>query len=115
MGRCVDDARNHFYTLKNLYNFYYYDGSVERGGGIREKSKQLVYLLSEDEYVREERIKARKLRERFSGNTSISISTTSNIHEAYGNNHLAERLSKGIESEKRSTFFATAIITMGSI
>merc|ERR1712157_646431 len=43
---CVDDARSHSHTLKSLYNFHYYEGSIDRGTGVREKSKQLVYLLS---------------------------------------------------------------------
>lgn len=66
--RCVDDARNHGHTLRALHQFNYYEGTVDRGLGVREKSKQLVELLSDDERIREERQKARKLREKFGGN-----------------------------------------------
>lgn len=66
--RCVDDARNHSHILRNLFNFNYYEGTTDRGIGVREKSKQIVELLADDERVREERTKAKQLREKFGGN-----------------------------------------------
>lgn len=66
--RCVDDARNHGHILRALFQFNYYEGTVDRGSGVREKAKQLVEILSDDERIREERQKARKLREKFGGN-----------------------------------------------
>jgi epsin len=66
--RCVDDARNHGHILRSLHQFNYYEGTVDRGLGVREKSKQLVEILGDDERIREERQKARKLREKFGGN-----------------------------------------------
>jgi len=65
--RCVDDARNHGHVLRALHQFNYYEGTVDRGVGVREKSKQLIEILGDDERVREERMKARKLREKFAG------------------------------------------------
>jgi hypothetical protein len=65
--RCVDDARNHSHLLRNLDRFNYYEGTVDRGVGVREKSKQVVEILQDDERIREERQKARHLRETFSG------------------------------------------------
>ena len=66
--RCVDDARNHSHTLRSLHQFNYYEGTVDRGLGVREKSKQVMEILGDDERIREERSKARKLREKFGGN-----------------------------------------------
>jgi len=63
--RCVDDARNHGHVLRSLGQFNYYEGTIDRGLGVREKSKQILEMLSDDERVREERQKARKLREKF--------------------------------------------------
>jgi epsin len=65
--RCVDDARNHSPVLKKLFQFNYYEGTIDRGLGVREKSKQLIEMLGDDERIREERSKAKKLRERFGG------------------------------------------------
>jgi hypothetical protein len=42
--RCVDDARNHGHTLRALLNFNYYEDLVDRGMGVREKSKQLIEM-----------------------------------------------------------------------
>ncbi len=63
--RVVDDARNHGHVLKSLGQFNYYEGTIDRGLGVREKSKQILEMLGDDERVREERQKARKLREKF--------------------------------------------------
>jgi epsin len=63
--RCVDDARNHSHVLRSLGQFNYYEGTIDRGLGVREKSKQILDILGDDERIREERQKARKLREKF--------------------------------------------------
>jgi len=65
--RCVDDARNHSHLLRNMEKFNYYEGTVDRGVGVREKSRQIVEMLGDDERIREERMKARQLREKFAG------------------------------------------------
>jgi len=73
--RCVDDARNHGHSLRALQQFNYYEGTIDRGQGVREKSKQIMEMLSDDERVREERMKARKLREKFGGSKSVASNT----------------------------------------
>lgn len=70
--RCVDDARNHTHLLRSLDRFNYYEGTVDRGIGVREKSKQLLEILGDDERIREERMKARQLREKFAGRSTAS-------------------------------------------
>ena len=65
--RCVDDARNHSHLLRSLDRFNYYEGTVDRGQGVREKAKQITDILGDDERIREERMKARQLREKFAG------------------------------------------------
>lgn len=72
--RCVDDARNHAHVLRQLGQFNYYEGTIDRGLGVREKSKQILEVVSDDERVREERQKARKLREKF-GQTTMTASS----------------------------------------
>jgi len=66
--RCVDDGRTHSHVLRALFNFNYYEGTVDRGQGVREKAKQVVELIGDDERIREERTKAKQLREKFGGN-----------------------------------------------
>lgn len=85
--RCVDDARNHGATLRSLHQFNYYEGTVDRGVGVRELSKKIVDILGDDERIREERQKARKLREKFGeklgGVSSDGMSTSK--YAGYGN------------------------------
>ena len=83
--RCVDDARNHSHTLRTLHQFNYYEGTVDRGLGVREKSKQLVEILGDDERIREERLKAKKLREKFGGNLGGVSGGGGNKYVGYGN------------------------------
>ena len=75
--RCVDDARNHGHILRALHQFNYYEGTLDRGQGVREKSKQLVEMLSDNERIREERQKARKLREKLGATTMTASSAGS--------------------------------------
>eukprot|EP00579_Thalassiosira_antarctica_P031645 CAMPEP_0201992766 /NCGR_PEP_ID=MMETSP0905-20130828/1213_1 /ASSEMBLY_ACC=CAM_ASM_000554 /TAXON_ID=420261 /ORGANISM="Thalassiosira antarctica, Strain CCMP982" /LENGTH=175 /DNA_ID=CAMNT_0048547485 /DNA_START=53 /DNA_END=577 /DNA_ORIENTATION=- len=72
--RCVDDARNHSNLLRNMDKFNYYEGTVDRGLGVREKSKQVVEILQDDERIREERQKAKSLREKFAGRSVTASS-----------------------------------------
>ncbi|GMH89794.1 hypothetical protein TL16_g11568 [Triparma laevis f. inornata] len=65
--RCIDESRTRDHKLRSLYNFNYFEGSVDRGSGVREKSKQIVELLQDNERIREEREKAKELRGKFSG------------------------------------------------
>lgn len=74
--RCVDDARNHSHLLRNLDKFNYYEGTVDRGVGVREKSKQVVEILGDDDRIREERGKARQLREKFAGRGTVASSSS---------------------------------------
>ena len=92
--RCVDDARNHSHLLRSLDKFNYYEGTVDRGLGVREKAKQLLDVLGDDERIREERMKARQLREKFAGRGGSASnsgggggvsSSSSNKYAGYGN------------------------------
>jgi epsin len=86
--RCVDDARNHSHLLRSLDKFNYYEGTVDRGVGVREKAKQLVDILGDDERIREERMKARQLREKFAGRGGSATNSSGgggSKYAGYGN------------------------------
>jgi epsin len=89
--RCVDDARNHTHVLRSLGQFNYYEGTIDRGLGVREKSKQLLDILGDDERIREERQKARKLRDKFGQSNAMasggggSSSAGAGAYGGYGN------------------------------
>jgi len=83
--RCVDDARNHGHTIKALHQFNYYEGTVDRGHGVREKSKQIAEIMGDDERIREERQKAKKLREKFGSAGATSSGGGGGQYAGYGN------------------------------
>ncbi|KAL7482611.1 hypothetical protein ACHAW6_008277 [Cyclotella cf. meneghiniana] len=91
--RCVDDARNHSHLLRSLDKFNYYEGTVDRGLGVREKAKQLVEILGDDDRIREERMKARQLREKFAGRGGSASNSASggggSKYAGYGNSDAA--------------------------
>ena len=81
--RCVDDARNHAHVLKAMGQFNYYEGTIDRGLGVREKSKQIMEILGDDERIREERQKAKKLRQKFG--TGATAASGGEKSQGYGN------------------------------
>jgi len=83
--RCVDDARNHGHVLRALGQFNYYEGTIDRGLGVREKSKQIMEVLADDERIREERQKARKLRQKFGSGAAAASSSAGGQNAGYGN------------------------------
>ena len=82
--RCVDDARNHGHALRALSQFNYYEGTIDRGLGVREKTKQIMDILGDDERIREERQKARKLRQKFN-TTGATAAGGAGQYAGYGN------------------------------
>mmetsp|Transcript_2406 Transcript_2406/g.3483 ORF Transcript_2406/g.3483 Transcript_2406/m.3483 type:complete len:631 (-) Transcript_2406:150-2042(-) len=71
--RVVEDARDRMHRIKMLSEFNYFEGHIDKGSGVREKSKQLIELLQSNEYIREEREKARKLRDKYVGISNSSM------------------------------------------
>lgn len=65
--RCVEVFRDRVYKIRTLEHFNCYEAGVDKGSGVREKSKQVVELLGNNETIRSEREKARNLRNKFVG------------------------------------------------
>ncbi|KAJ7599930.1 epsin domain-containing protein [Mycena floridula] len=79
--RVVDDARSHVSTIKMLRNFHYIDDKgKDEGLNIRNRSKEIVELLSDVEKIRAERRKAKANKNKYTGVGSedgMSFSTAS--------------------------------------
>ncbi|PPQ65896.1 hypothetical protein CVT26_000916 [Gymnopilus dilepis] len=66
--RVVDDARSHISTLKMLRNFHYIDEKgKDQGINVRNRSRELVELLSDVEKIRAERRKAKANKSKYVG------------------------------------------------
>ena len=65
--RVVEETRDHMRRIRALTDFNFYEGPIDRGSGVREKSKNVIELVGDNDRIREERAKARELREKFQG------------------------------------------------
>lgn len=66
--RVIDDARSHLSLLKMLRQFHYIDqNGKDQGINVRNRSKELVDLLSDVEKIRAERKKSKATRNKYQG------------------------------------------------
>jgi hypothetical protein len=65
--RVIEECRDHMRTLRRLQEYNYFEGTADKGSGVREKSKQLIDLLGSNETIRTEREKAKRLKNKFTG------------------------------------------------
>ncbi|KAJ4494639.1 hypothetical protein C8J55DRAFT_554275 [Lentinula edodes] len=76
--RVVDDARAHISTIKMLRNFHYIDDKgKDQGINVRNRSKEIVELLSDVENIRTERRKAKANRSKYIGTGSDGLRSSS--------------------------------------
>uniref|UniRef100_A0A0B6ZMP7 ENTH domain-containing protein n=1 Tax=Arion vulgaris TaxID=1028688 RepID=A0A0B6ZMP7_9EUPU len=67
--KVAQQCRENFHAVKTLTTFQYLDtDNKDQGMNVREKAKQLVSMLSDDERLKNERAKALKAKERFAQN-----------------------------------------------
>lgn len=65
--RVVEECRDHLHSIRPLQDYNFYEGTVDKGTGVRDLSKQVVELLGSNEMIRTEREKAKQLRHKFTG------------------------------------------------
>ncbi|XP_061101357.1 epsin-1 isoform X2 [Conger conger] len=75
--RVAQQCRENIYAVQTLKDFQYIDrDGKDQGVNVREKAKQLVTLLKDEERLREERIHALKTKEKMAQTTSASSAPT---------------------------------------
>jgi len=67
--KVAQQCKENIYTIQTLKDFQYTEDNKDQGINVREKAKQLVALLKDDERLRNERAKAIKAKERFAQNS----------------------------------------------
>lgn len=84
--RVIDDIRSHLSLLKMLRQFHYTDeNGKDQGINVRNRSKELVELLSDVERIRAERKKARQTRNKYGGvEGGAGLGPTSSSTSRYG-------------------------------
>uniref|UniRef100_A0A8C6WGK2 Epsin 1 n=1 Tax=Neogobius melanostomus TaxID=47308 RepID=A0A8C6WGK2_9GOBI len=75
--RVAQQCRENIYAVQTLKDFQYIDrDGKDQGVNVREKAKQLVTLLKDEERLREERIHALKTKEKMAQTSSASSAPT---------------------------------------
>lgn len=66
--KVAQQCKENIFAIQTLRDFQYREDNKDQGMNVREKAKQLVSLLKDDERLRNERAKALKAKERFAQN-----------------------------------------------
>uniref|UniRef100_A0A8C1HKD0 ENTH domain-containing protein n=1 Tax=Cyprinus carpio carpio TaxID=630221 RepID=A0A8C1HKD0_CYPCA len=89
--RVGQQCKENIYAIQTLRDFQYIDrDGQDQGMGIREKSKQLVALLRDDERLKQERSQAHKTRERVTGTSSGSFTVYGSLPPPYPGHHTSQ-------------------------
>ncbi|XP_014788048.1 epsin-2 isoform X5 [Octopus bimaculoides] len=122
--KVAQQCKENVYAIQTLKDFQYTEDNKDQGMNVREKAKQLVSLLKDDERLRNERAKALKAKERFAQN-AMGIGSNNKIqyetgspnlpHEGFSDTHVGatgyndnsptqrRRLSSDLESARPSS------------
>lgn len=75
--KVAQQCKEHIVAIQTLKDFQYIEENKDQGANVRDKAKQLVALLRDDDRLKQERVKAFKTRERFAQN-AMGISSDNN-------------------------------------
>lgn len=68
--KVAQQCKENIFAIQTLKDFQHMEGPKDQGINVREKAKQLVALLKDDERLRNERARALKAKERFAQSVS---------------------------------------------
>ncbi|XP_041564455.1 epsin-1 isoform X3 [Drosophila elegans] len=68
--KVAQQCKENIFAIQTLREFVYFEEGKDQGTHVREKAKQLVTLLKDDERLKNERVKALKAKERFAQHPS---------------------------------------------
>ncbi|XP_076366150.1 epsin-2-like isoform X2 [Tachypleus tridentatus] len=80
--KVAQQCRENIFAIQTLKDFQYIEENKDQGMNVREKSKQLVTLLRDEERLKSERVRALKARERFAQSISHADHETAGMHES---------------------------------
>lgn len=82
--RVVTSAREHLYDLRSLESYHFVDeNGKDQGVNVRQKVKELVDFVQDDDKLREERKKAKKNKDKYIGVSSDSMGYRSYSGDRY--------------------------------
>ena len=68
--KVAQQCKENIFAIQTLKDFQFIDDNKDQGLNVREKAKALVSLLKDDEKLKNERVRALKVKERFSQSTA---------------------------------------------
>lgn len=103
--KVATQCKENLYSIQTLKDFQFVEDGKDHGANVREKAKEIVALLRDDERLRNERVKASKTRERFvqGGTGSQSQDSASGTASPNG------------KSEEVSPFYSALSLTSRSL
>ncbi|CAG0892899.1 unnamed protein product [Darwinula stevensoni] len=109
--KVAQQCKENIFAIQTLKDFQHVEENKDLGMNVREKSKQLVALLTDEEKFKSERARALKAKERFS-QSIVALGSESNVpirSESYlGENTVINRTSRRISSDLESARPQTA-------
>ena len=83
--KVAQQCKENIFAIQTLKDFQYVEEGKDHGMNVREKAKQLVGLLKDDERLRNERAKALKAKERFAQSTTGmgSVAVSNKRHRTF--------------------------------
>ncbi|XP_044062302.1 clathrin interactor 1a isoform X2 [Siniperca chuatsi] len=82
--RVVTSAREHLYDLRSLESYHFVDeNGKDQGVNVRQKVKEMVEFVQDDDRLREERKKAKKNKDKYIGVSSDSMGYRSYSGDRY--------------------------------
>jgi epsin len=82
--KVAQQCKEHIVAIQTLKDFQFIEEQKDQGASVREKAKQLVSLLRDDERLKSERNKAFRARERYAQN---AMAISSDNKTVYGTTH----------------------------
>ncbi|XP_061128324.1 clathrin interactor 1a isoform X2 [Syngnathus typhle] len=99
--RVVTSAREHLYDLRSLESYHFVDEhGKDQGVNVRQKVKEMVEFVQDDERLREERKKAKKNKDKFVGVSSDSRGYRGYSGDRYDTSETRHRWDDDWESNK---------------
>ncbi|KRX26086.1 Epsin-2 [Trichinella nelsoni] len=113
--KVAQQCRENIYAIQTLKDFQYVEDNKDQGINVREKAKQLVSLLKDEERLKNERTRAQIARKRFTQN-GMGISCDGSTHASRhldsglrGDSHLEECRPSSLGEEELQLRIALAI------
>ncbi|XP_014228150.1 epsin-2 isoform X3 [Trichogramma pretiosum] len=107
--KVAQQCKENIFAIQTLKDFQYMEGHKDQGINVREKAKQLVALLRDDERLRNERARALKAKERFAqsmsgfGSDGVDTVSPSSDFQEWEPCNLSESSSRHEKSRRSSS------------